>query len=334
MSAEKNGIFSLLTSPPTITDEKIRCEQVYAMFASDNRCSCVIILENSKPAGLVTRTQFMLANSGAFGYSLHQKRPAINIANKNFLIVNDSQAIPEIASSAMHRNDENIYDPVVVVDSNGAYLGCIEIKNLLLRSSQLEIELAKNANPLTGLPGNKQINHWITEALGKSVYYIIYADLSNFKEYNDTYGFNKGDAIIKLAANIMEQHQTFIAADACVGHIGGDDYIIVTSSAVNIDALKKICTDFDHQVQKYFKPEHIKNGVYEAKNREGKLQLVPTTKLSLAVIGNENFRYTPHIAEIAKAAASLKKVAKIQTVECGCSCVVYERRVYTEESRP
>ena len=334
MSAKKDGIFSLLTCPPVLNDGKIKCEQVYFMFTDDNTCSYVVILEDLKPIGLITRTHFMLANSGAFGYSLHQKRPAINTAIKDFLIVPDTQPIPEIASSAMHRTDEHIYDPVVVVDSNGAYLGCIEIKSLLLRSSQLEIELAKNANPLTGLPGNKQINHWITEALGRQHYHIIYGDLSNFKEYNDTYGFNNGDKVIRLAARIMQKHQEKISPDARVGHIGGDDYIIVADDPLNNQAIEEICRDFDQQVQKFFKPEHIKNGIYEAKNREGKLQLVPLTTLSLSVISANNFKYPPHIAEIAKAAASLKKVAKIQTVEFGCSCVVYERRVYTCQCRP
>ena len=334
MSAKKDGIFSLLTSPPVLNDGQIKCEQVYFMFSDDSTCSYVIILEDLKPIGLITRTHFLLANSGAFGYSLHQKRPAINTAIKDFLIVPDTQSIPEIASYAMHRPDDHIYDPVVVVDANGSYLGCIEIKSLLLRSSQLEIELAKNANPLTGLPGNKQINHWITEALGKTHYYIIYGDLSNFKEYNDTYGFNQGDKVIRLAARIMQKHQTAISPEASIGHIGGDDYIIVAGSPLNQRAIEEICQIFDQQVRKYFKPEHIKNGVYEAKNRDGRMQLVPLTTLSLSVISNNNFKYSPHIAEIAKAAASLKKIAKIQTVERGCSCVVYERRVYTCENRP
>ena len=334
MSAKNNEIFSLLNNPPTIEDRKIKCEQVYAMFTENNNCSHIIVLDNLQPIGLITRTHFMLANSGAFGYSLHQKRPAINVAIKDFLVVSDSSAIPEIAAAAMHRSDEHTYDPVVVVNSNGAYLGCIQIKALLLRSSQLEIELAKNANPLTGLPGNKNIDLWISDAIHKEEYYIIYGDLSNFKEYNDTYGFNKGDAVIKLAAKIMKKQQFAISSNTNIGHIGGDDYIIVSTNTINKEAVEKICSDFDTRVKKYFKQEHIENGVYEVKNRQGHMQLVPLTTLGLSVISHENFKYPPHIAEIAKAAASLKKVTKIQAVEHGCSCVSYERRVYTKDSRP
>ncbi len=304
------------------------------MFANNHKCFYIILLEGTTPVGLITRTEFMLATSGAFGYSLHQKRPAMNIAKTDFLVVSDSKSIPEIASSAMHREDEHIYDPVILVDSTGSYLGCIEIKSLLLRSSQLEIEMAKNANPLTGLPGNKRINHCITDALGKDIYYIIYADLSNFKEYNDTYGFNEGDEVIKLVAQILQQHQCCISSNTFVGHIGGDDYIIVTTDTLKEVELNKICSDFDEQIKPYFKKEHIKNGVYEAKNREGMLQLVPITTLNLSVICHNNFEYKPHIAEIAKAAANLKKIAKKAAIENGCSCTVYERRTYTLDSRP
>ncbi len=334
MSTKKDAIFSLLNNPPTIEDRKIKCEQVYEMFTENNKCSHIVVLDNLQPIGLITRTHFMLANSGAFGYSLHQKRPAINIAIKDFLIVSDSSSIPEIASAAMHRDDDYIYDPVVVVDSNGTYLGCIQIKALLLRSSQLEIELAKSANPLTGLPGNKNIDLWISDALHTDEYYIIYGDLSNFKEYNDTYGFNNGDAVIKLAAKIMKKQQFAISSNTNIGHIGGDDYIIVSTNTINKTAVEKICSNFDTQVKKYFKPEHVANGIYEVKNRQGYMQLVPITTLVLSVITHKNFEYTPHIAEIAKAAASLKKVAKMQAIEHGCSCVAYERRVYTKDSPP
>ena len=334
MNIENNSISELINKPPVIEDIKIKCEVVYSMFTTENKCSYIVILDKNRPVGLITRTNFMLANSGAFGYSLHQKRPAINIANTDFLIVSETDLIPEIAASAMHRSSEHTYDPVVVVDAHGIYMGCIEIKSLLLRSSQLEIELAMNSNPLTGLPGNININQWLTNSLFHGEYHIMYGDLSNFKEYNDTYGFSNGDSVIKLAANAMKKHYKSISLSSNIGHIGGDDFIIVATGSINKRAVEQICIDFDNEIPNYFKPEHIKNGVYEAKNRSGHLQLVPITTLSISVINNLNFEYVPHIAELAKAAASLKKVAKQRTVETGKSTAVYERRIYTKDSPP
>ncbi len=333
MSTEEKEIFSLLTTPPVVEDKTIKCEDIYKMFHSDRRISCIVLLEQNKPIGLITRVNFMLNNSGAFGYSLHQKKPAIKFTTKEFLSVDITHSLPATASLAMHRDDEHTYDPVVVTDTASNYIGCIEIKALLLRSSQLELEYAMNSNPLTGLPGNKSINKWIENSLAYPEYAIIYGDLSNFKEYNDTYGFSNGDNVIKLAAQIMQQHQSAISSAAKVGHIGGDDYIIVVTGSLSQTAVAQICQDFDQQVKDHFKTKHIRNGGYEAKNRQGVVQFVPITTLNLSVISNQNFEYTPSLAEISRAAANLKKTAKAQAQAKGCSCVVYERRTYTLKAK-
>ena len=324
----------LLEMPLVIKDKNLKCEQVYYIFTENKKCSHIVILEGTKAIGLITRIKFMLGNSGAFGFSLHQKRPAINLATTDFLALLADTAIPEIASLAMQREDNSTYDPIIINDKEENFLGTIEIKKLLIRSSKLELENAKNANPLTGLPGNKSINKWLDKAVKSENYHILYGDLSNFKEYNDIYGFAAGDNLIQLCGQIMAKHGSNIAEKSKVGHIGGDDFIIVTRGKINHKAIEDICRDFDQEKAQYFKPRHLKDGFYQARNRQGISYHVPLTTLSLSIIGNKNFTYIPHIAEIAKAAAALKKIAKLKANEAGYSCAVYERRIYEATSRP
>ncbi|GAB6175029.1 hypothetical protein JCM15765_45070 [Paradesulfitobacterium aromaticivorans] len=94
--------------------------------------------------------------------------------------------------------------------------------------AERQIQIARGANPLTGLPGNIQIGLEIKRRLDeKPAFGIIYADLNNFKHYNDLYGFEQGDSAIKMLAEILRQEALKQDEDSFVGHIGGDDFIII-----------------------------------------------------------------------------------------------------------
>ncbi|MHB1419875.1 MAG: GGDEF domain-containing response regulator [Bacillota bacterium] len=173
----------------------------------------------------------------------------------------------------------------------------------------------KSFNPLTGLPGNKLIEEEIGYRITKTEkgYAVLYLDLDNFKAYNDHYGFLKGDSVIKLMAEIIKS----TVKDAgnpndFIGHIGGDDFISITT----LDKVEKLCQEiigqFDQVIPLTYSPDDRRAGYIITKNRENKQQKFPMMTLSIAVISNKG-RQFQFPWEVAAVAAHMKKAAKSRT---------------------
>ncbi len=170
----------------------------------------------------------------------------------------------------------------------------------------------RTVSPLTGLPGNNQIQIEMKERLENGEKYaLMYIDLDNFKAYNDTYGFSNGDEIIKLTANIITK-KVFKKGNSSrnfVGHIGGDDFVAL----VEDDNYEKICQDiiaeFDKRIVKYFTKEDIERGYLEVENRKGIVEPFPLTTISIGVLEVTNKRFK-NTLEIGEAGAAVKHLAK------------------------
>ena len=104
------------------------------------------------------------------------------------------------------------------------------MQRLLDHLAQFQVELAKGSNPLTGLPGNLAIEHEIERRIKKQIpSSLIYLDLDNFKVYNDVYGFGKGDQVILMTSNVLQQAiREAGSSQDFIGHVGGDDFIVIS----------------------------------------------------------------------------------------------------------
>ena len=120
------------------------------------------------------------------------------------------------------------------------------MKQLLAKAFDLEVKFAASANPLTQLPGNMVIRVWLEDLLYKDEYTIIYADLDRFKEFNDQYGFSTGDDMIKLLAEVLQDNMQLTGVAVRLGHIGGDDFIVLVEGRVEDRFIRNICTGLCH----------------------------------------------------------------------------------------
>lgn len=194
---------------------------------------------------------------------------------------------------------------------------CIEDLNFeykYLIKFLLNIEKAKrliSVHPLTRLSSGITIHNEIQERLNrKEPFALAYADLDNFKAYNDVYGFNKGDEIIKFTGKIIlqtvRQHQTL---GSFVGHIGGDDFVYVC----NIDKVetitKEIIEKFEQNIASFYNETDIQNGYITATNRQGKIQKFPLMRISIGIVVNKNAKFT-HFAQMCEEASKIKKYVK------------------------
>ncbi len=177
----------------------------------------------------------------------------------------------------------------------------------LIRRTNLDLE----ANPLTRLPGNVSILNELTKRLESGKFFAVcYLDLDKFKCYNDTYGFERGDEAIKQTARIIiwavQQHGN---PDDFIGHIGGDDFVLVTSIEKSEDICKNIVHDFDNIAPNFYSQKDRETGFIMAADRQGKIQKVPLMSISIGIVSNEA-RKIAHPAQIGEIGAELKEYAK------------------------
>ena len=180
------------------------------------------------------------------------------------------------------------------------------IKSLLRR-----VKHEKSFNPLTGLPGNKLIEEQLHKIIAKThKKAIVYIDIDNFKAYNDTYGFLRGDEVITLLADITKQSMTKYEPDGFFGHVGGDDFIMLTkqehAEAITIDLLKL----FESIVPLTYDLSHRKFGFIETKDRQGNVVKFSFMTLSIAILMVDSFDISIH--DISTGAAKLKHEAKLK----------------------
>lgn len=169
----------------------------------------------------------------------------------------------------------------------------------------------RGISPLTGLPGNIQIQTEMKRRLlNKEDFCVIYLDLDNFKAYNDVYGFLNGDEIIKFTAKtIMNNINSNDCEDCFVGHIGGDDFVAMITGMNCEKICQNIVIEFDEGVKRFFTRTDLDKGYIEVPNRKGVIEQFPITSISIGVVVVDKGRFK-NTLEIGEVAAQVKHLAK------------------------
>ena len=180
------------------------------------------------------------------------------------------------------------------------------IRGVLRRSRD-----TRTQSPLTGLPGNVRIEEEIDARLARSdPFAILYADLDNFKAYNDHYGFMRGDAVIQSSARLIgEAARGASEGAAFVGHVGGDDFVVVVAPERAEAAANAIVAAFDEAAPGFFDETDRERGFIEVTNRRGELQRFGVLTLSIGIATTAK-RAFQHYAEAVAVATEMKRYTK------------------------
>ena len=305
---------------PTVHPETTT-EQVEAKFAA-SAVRGVVVLQDGKPVGLVMKNRLYFHLGSYYGVSLYHKRPVELVMDASPLIVNADLPLEAVSKIAMSREESNLYDLIIVVQE-GRYAGVVSIMNLLNNITELQVLCAHNSNPLTGLPGNLMIEERLRCLLtNEARFAVLYVDLNNFKAYNDKYGFERGDAVLLMTAETLSRALAREGqGEDFLGHIGGDDFLIITSSDRAENIARAIIEIFDKEIRAAYSAEDLERGYIQVKNRRGVLEKFPVTSISVAGVSNR-YRNFANYWEIPEVAAELKKAAKQQKG----SSFVFDRR--------
>ncbi len=264
---------------------------------------------------------------------INVKAEELELALRNIpslIIIDEDNTNADIIDicNTIRDNDDNSITPVAVVSSNVEKEHRIKILETAVQyfikkpiDEQYLFYTVKNivdllyanrkVSPLTGLPGNVQIQAEMKKRLlNQDIFAILYVDIDNFKAYNDVYGFSNGDEIIKFTAKVIAKYVHNIEnSDNFIGHIGGDDFVAIVSKTDYDKICQEIIIEFDSQVEQFYTTKDLERGYLEVENRRGILEQFPMTTISIAVVEVDPVIFKSPL-EIGEVGAQVKHRAK------------------------
>lgn len=225
----QNPIISMI-EPLPLFNTHTQVNTVETFFREHPNQYLVGITEDSRLVGVIQRDRLFAALGTRYGVPLYSERTVPIIMDRNPLVVEDITPLEVMSSIAMQRPDAQLYDGIIVANQQKP-IGVVSVAKLMKAMTERQIQNARGANPLTGLPGNLSIDLEIRQRLEQALPFgLIYVDLNKFKYYNDLYGFQQGDIVIKLLSEILQNEANKLTDLTFVGHIGGDDFILISST--------------------------------------------------------------------------------------------------------
>jgi diguanylate cyclase (GGDEF)-like protein len=180
------------------------------------------------------------------------------------------------------------------------------IRGVLRRAKEMRAQ-----SPLTGLPGNIRIEEEIEKRVASDdLFAILYADLDHFKAYNDHYGFTRGDEAIQHTARLIQDLALAVGGmDIFVGHVGGDDFVVVCNAEHAVPIAERIVEKFERDAPGLYDPEDAERGFIEVVNRRGETQRFPFLSLSIGIASTAHRKFE-HYAQAVAIATEMKTFTK------------------------
>ncbi len=203
-------------------------ENLVKMFRADVRLNCVPVVDNDKPLGMVSRAEILNIFSHRFSHELYAQKPIKEFISPSSIIVDVGTDLKSVGQLISEDPQQNLSVDFIVCDE-GKYRGVGKVRDLLRSITEEKLRIARHSNPLSQLPGNVPLYEWIDHLLiHKKEFVVAYCDINHFKPFNDAFGYGAGDEVILLLSRILctavDIQQDFI------GHVGGDDFILVLCS--------------------------------------------------------------------------------------------------------
>lgn len=319
----QDSILRLLEKAPFVTPATTN-DEVNVMFESNEKLFSIPVVENGVPVGLVSRFSMTDSFVRPFRKELYGKRSCTEFMDSKPLIVDGSITYHELSDLITQMEHHHLTNGFIITE-NGRYIGLGSGHALLRKITEMQISAARYANPLTSLPGNVPINEHIDRLLEKkSTFWACYCDLDNFKPFNDAYGFRQGDLVLQLVGETLAR-----SVDGnldFVGHIGGDDFILICQSSNWEERCNIILSHLEEVIPSFYSEEDRKIGGIESDDRQGVSTFYPFSTLSIGTVKIMPNQFASHY-EVSAAMTTAKKEAK----RINGNSIFYERRFRGDE---
>lgn len=297
---------SLLKVVPVVSPD-MNNNQVFDLFASNPKLSTIPVVSDDIPVGLINRSKMVESFAQQYSRELYGRRKCQHFMDQNPLVVDKNTSLQALSHMMVEAESHHLANGFIITN-DGKYMGMGTGHDLMRKLTLMQISAARYANPLTQLPGSVPINEQIDNILAQErVFHVCYGDLDHFKPFNDVFGYQKGDEVIRLTSQVL--------IDECgsdhnfIGHIGGDDFIILFCSQDWELRCNRVVSAFSNLVLNHFSPNVREQGGYFSEDRQGKKIFQPLVSLSLGVTCVFPRQFVSH-HQISEAAAEAKKQAK------------------------
>ena len=270
---------------------------------------CVAVVDEGKPVAVVRRNAFLTLFTNPYSHALYAKRCVLDVADTRMLVAGADTPL-EVLSQQLTDSHDIEQEDFVIVNEAGDYLGMGNIVDLLREITAIQVRQARHANPLTGLPGNILINETlITYLAAGQGFAAAYVDLDNFKAFNDAYGYARGDQVIISLSRLLQAQVE--SAGGFIGHIGGDDFMMLLS----LDHWESVCGQILRSFEVvepgfYEEADRLRGGI-QIENRQNNLTFFPFVSVSIAVkpiTDTANCRALDIAAELSELKHQAKKI--------------------------
>ncbi|MFA6434451.1 MAG: response regulator [Elusimicrobiales bacterium] len=304
------------------TDEAPKAQKPKVLIADDQTELLILIKETLEAAGFEV---FIASDGGEALRIIFETRPDIAVLDYNMPVKNGLLVAQELKDNPLFAHTPIIICTAVSEKKNkmkGLGMGIddylikpVDTDELIARIRMIlkRNKLVLDTNPLSKLPGNPSIQARVERELRQgSTFAVLYLDLNNFKAYNDIYGFEAGDRVIKATANLLvkltihnENSRDFI------GHIGGDDFIIITDFGKAEELAGRIVAAFDEISPSFYSKEDRERGYIVSTDRQSNIKNFPFLSIAIGIVHNK-LRPLLSFAQVSSIGSELKKGAKNQ----------------------
>ena len=279
---ENTDLLALLNEHQAVSHSTATAEVLEAFRAQANLNSLAVLDERAQPVGIVHRHSLSDALLKPFATDLFARKPISRLMSTDFLAVDLGQSLQQVSRLLTSRARQRIEEDFIITQQ-GRYRGLGRVIDVLKLITELKIQQARHANPLTLLPGNVPIQQCLSRLLqqGRDAA-VCYVDIDSFKPFNDLYGYAKGDEVLLCLAQCLNERVD--PSRDFVGHIGGDDFMLVLGSADWRKRIQLLLEDFQGQCRRFYRDEHLQAGCFVAHNRQGQREEFPLLSLSVGVV--------------------------------------------------
>ncbi len=302
---KRGTITKLVKYVPPVAPETSN-DRVYEIFESNPALYSLPVVRHGLPVGLISRYTMIDHFARPYTRELYGKKTCDVFMDAQPLIVEKNMSLHELSDLITHMEPHHLSNGFIVTDA-ASYLGMGSGHALLQEITEMQIKAARYANPLTMLPGNVPVSEHLDRLLDRGItFWACYCDLDNFKPFNDAYGFRRGDEMIQFCGKLLSS--AVVSEIDFVGHIGGDDFILIFQSEDWEARCAKILDMVEQTMPDFYDVEDRKNGI-TSEDRQGKKVCYPLVSISIGVVKIEHAMFTSH-HEVSAAIASAKKQAK------------------------
>jgi EAL domain-containing protein (putative c-di-GMP-specific phosphodiesterase class I)/GGDEF domain-containing protein len=271
----------LLIEAPAVNPRQTN-EEVMALFVDYPELHAVAVVKDGHPIGLINRRLVNERMAQPFARELLARKSCTALMNSAPLVCDEQRSL-ESLSDVLRGEDQRYLADGFIVTSRGQYRGLGTGEALVRRVSELRIEAARHANPLTFLPGNIPTTEHLERLLqGGERIAVVHVDLTDFKPFNDHYGYSRGDEMIRLLSGLLAEYVD--PALDFIGHIGGDDFVVLFQSEDWQARCERVIDAFNLRSPHLFDASDVACGGLRGKDRRGEPQFFPFTTVVMGAV--------------------------------------------------